>query len=484
MSSLANNLRKQSNVTTTTNGAKAFKSTTNANLDFFSKAGNMVYPNLIEAFNAALNEDTELALRNLLHMRDIRGDTGGYGIRDNTRNLLKWISINKPEIFKDTRLLQLIPTVGRWDDLFVLVVDEQKQKVSKGQIDVSRAVIKLLGTELMKEVPNGLLCKWLPKTGVVASKLRSYVKLDPKAYRQRLVKFRNVVETKMCNRQWSTIEYNKIPSKAGFIYRNAFRKQDGSRYEAFLGAVLKGEVKINSGTLYPHEVVGPSYYNIDTTKEAMWKNLPDFVKEGFSIFPMIDVSGSMSCGAYGAYTCMSISTSLGLYLSTRCKGPFQNLYLTFHERPTIGEVNPNDSLKTQLQKLHAAPWGGNTNLNAGFEALLKVAIKSKAKQEDLPTHLIVLTDGQFDSMVTGVTNFKSAEKSFKAAGYKLPTVVFWNLNARYDNQPVKAHTSGAVLVSGYSPAILQSILSGEEIKEPTPFEIMMNALTSDRYNVM
>jgi hypothetical protein len=169
----------------------------------------------------------------------------------------------------------------------------RKAKVSKGQIDVSRAVIKLLGTELMKEVPNGLLCKWLPKTGVVASKLRSYVKLDPKAYRQRLVKFRNVVETKMCNREWSAIEYNKIPSKAGFIYRNAFRKQDGSRYEAFLGAVLKGEIKINSGTLYPHEVVGPSYYNIDTTKEAMWKNLPDFVKEGSSIFPMIDVSGSI-----------------------------------------------------------------------------------------------------------------------------------------------------------------------------------------------
>ena len=114
MSSLANNLRKQSNVTTSQNGAKAFKSTTNANLDFFSKAGNMVYPNLVEAFNTALNEDTELALRNLLHMRDIRGDTGGYGIRDNTRNLLKWISINKPEIFKDTRLLQLVPTVGRW----------------------------------------------------------------------------------------------------------------------------------------------------------------------------------------------------------------------------------------------------------------------------------------------------------------------------------------------------------------------------------
>ena len=58
------------------------------------------------------------------------------------------------------------------------------------------------------------------------------------------------------------------------------------------------------------------------------------------------------------------------------------------------------------------------------------------------------------------------------------------MNARNGNQPVKAHTNGAVLVSGYSPAILQTVLSGEEVKEPTPFEIMMIALTSDRYDVM
>jgi hypothetical protein len=480
MSVIANAARKGANVTTTTNGAKAFKSTTNANLDFFSKAGNIEYPNLVEAFKAALAEDVELALRNLLHMRDIRGDTGGYGVRDNSRVLYKWIATMRPELYKDTRLLQAIPVVGRWDDLFHLV--------QEGDDAVSKAIIKFLGTELMKEVPNGLLCKWLPKKGIVASRLRSYVKLTPKEYRQRLVKHRNVVETKMCAKQWHAIDYSKIPSKAGFIYRNAFRKQDETRYNAFMNKVVKGEVTINAGTLYPHEVLGPGlargYSRIDPTKEGMWKNLKDFLPEGKSILPMIDVSGSMTCGSYGQYSCMDMSVALGIYLSERCKGPFQNLYMTFHERPSFGSLDPNKSLEANLQSVVRAPWGGNTNLNAGLELLLTLAIHKKAKQEDLPQYLIVLTDGQFDSMTTGKTNFNDAKAKYKAAGFDMPNIVFWNLNARVDNQPVKAHTSGSVLVSGYSPAILQSILSGEEIREPTPFEVMMTALTSDRYHIM
>lgn len=477
MSVIANAARKGANVTTTANGAKAFHSTNNANVDFFSKAGNVVYPNLVSAFTAALQEDVELGLRNLLHMRDIRGDTGGYGVRDNFRTLLVWIADNKPELFKTTRLLQAVPVVGRWDDLFVLVNEKHGP--------VSQAVIRFLGTELMKEVPNGLLCKWLPKKGIVASKLRSYVKLDPKAYRQRLVKFRNVVETKMCERQWTKIDYSKIPSKAGFIYRNAFRKQDEVRYNAFINAVTKGEVKINTGTLYPHEVVGSIYRGgVDATKEAMWKNLKDFLPEGKSILPIIDVSGSMTCNAYGSYTCMDISVSLGLYLASRCKGAFANLYMTFSERPKFQQYNPNQSLNENLRRCMAADWGMNTDLNKAFKLLLDTAISTKAKQEDLPQTLLVLTDGQFDSMVSGRTNFKQAQKDFEAAGYKLPTVVFWNLNARHANQPVKAGTEGSVLVSGYSPAILQSILACEEIREPTPFEVMMTALTSDRYNVI
>ena len=480
MSLIANSARKSANVTTTTNGAKAFKSTTNANLDFFSKAGNIEFPGLVPAFQAAMNEDLELALRNLLHMRDIRGDTGGYGVRKNFRILIKWLASNKPAVFKDTRVLKAIPVVGRWDDLFELVTDDHGE--------VSRAVVKYLGTELMKEVPDGLLCKWLPKKGVVASKLRSYVKLDPKAYRQRLVKFRNVLETKMCERQWSAISYDKIPSKAGFIYRNAFRKQDGTRYEEFLAKAASGEIKINTGTLYPHEVLGAGIANrrisIDTTKEAMWKNLPDFLPEGKSILPMIDVSGSMDCNSYGKFSCMDMSVSLGMYLSTRCKGAFKNLYMTFETRPSFGEISPNDNLETQIRKVVSANWDGSTNVEAAFQLLLDKAVKVKASQEDMPSHVIVLTDGQFDQMAGRNTTFNAVKAAYEKAGYELPVTVFWNLNARNGNQPVKAHTNGAVLVSGYSPAILQTVLSGEEVKEPTPFEIMMIALTSDRYSCL
>ena len=68
---------------------------------------------------------------------------------------------------------------------------------------------------------------------------------------------------------------------------------------------------------------------------------------------------------------------------------------------------------------------------------------------------------------------------FASAGYKTPAVVFWNLNAK-DNVPVKHDTSGVSLVSGFSPAIVKSILS-TDMDQFTPEGIMLKAVMVDRY---
>ena len=103
-----------------------------------------------------------------------------------------------------------------------------------------------------------------------------------------------LVETDMTENRWGDIEYGKLPSKAGLIYREAFRKHDGERYEDFINRVIKGEVKINAKTLYPHEILSKVRLKKDTTADAMWANIPNFVEEGASVLPMIDSSGSMT----------------------------------------------------------------------------------------------------------------------------------------------------------------------------------------------
>ena len=72
--------KNQSNKTVTENKAPAFKSTLDTNLDFFAKSGNINFP-VLSVFKQAFAEDRDLAIRNLLHMRDVRN---GKGIRDNS----------------------------------------------------------------------------------------------------------------------------------------------------------------------------------------------------------------------------------------------------------------------------------------------------------------------------------------------------------------------------------------------------------------
>jgi hypothetical protein len=73
------------------------------------------------------------------------------------------------------------------------------------------------------------------------------------------------------------------------------------------------------------------------------------------------------------------------------------------------------------------------------------------------------------------------ERKFNEAGYEAPSVVFWNLNARAGNVPVKHDKRGVALVSGFSPSIMTSILKAEELD---PTSVMMATLNSPRYSVI
>jgi hypothetical protein len=71
------------------------------------------------------------------------------------------------------------------------------------------------------------------------------------------------------------------------------------------------------------------------------------------------------------------------------------------------------------------------------------------------------------------------KRKYEEAGYAMPAIVFWNLNAK-DNVPVKHDKNGVALVSGFSPAIVKSVLS-TDTEQFTPEGIMLKAVMVDRY---
>jgi hypothetical protein len=127
-------------------------------------------------------------------------------------------------------------------------------------------------------------------------------------------------------------------------------------------------------------------------------------------------------------------------------------------------------------------WGMNTNLVAAMEKILKTAKDGNVPQEEMPEMLLILSDMQFDQCARfDDSAMQMIARKFEAAGYTLPKIVFWNLNS-HDNVPVKYDTRGVALVSGFSPAIMKAVLSGDT-DQFTPDAIMRKAVMVPRYEV-
>ena len=105
------------------------------------------------------------------------------------------------------------------------------------------------------------------------------------------------------------------------------------------------------------------------------------------------------------------------------------------------------------------------------------AIAFNVDPDSMPTMLLVLSDMQFDESQNSYgnemkTHYSWMEEEFEKAGYKLPKIVFWNLDAHFGTQ-ARCSDENVAMVSGFSPSIMKAIL---EAKEFTPIDVMLEAL--------
>ena len=459
----------------TANGMKARKSTANACVDLFFNIGASRGKNIIPAFTAAYVENRDLALRIALWARDVRG---GSGERELFKQILTHLELKHPEDAE--LLLAKVPEVGRWDDLFVFKTKPLKDKA-----------FTLLGDALRAR--NGLAAKWTPRKGELAREIREFYGMTPKQYRKSLVALTQVVETQMCSNDWDSINYSHVPSLAHARYKKAFGRH-GTTYAEYVAKLIKGDatVKINAGAVYPYDVlkgrIGYGARTMSKTEldaiQAQWDALPNYIGDA-NVLPLVDSSGSMTCAAGGynsksGLSCLEVAISLGLYFADKNKGKFKDTFLTFSNRPQL--INLKGTINQKIDQMNTGEVA-NTNLHAAFDKILSVALENKVPQAEMPETLVIFSDMQFDTCVKHDDSaIEMIARKYEAAGYELPKVVFWNLNAAYGNAPVKFDKSGTALVSGFSPAVAKSILSGS-MDDFTPEAIMLKTVMVDRYAV-
>ena len=465
-------------MTYTENGALTLKVSGNPLVDFFysvgSTRGNVKKAR--ELFWTAFHHNNTMAFKALFYARDVRE---GQGERSLFRHIIKDIANNEEAQPFLKRNLQWVPVFGRWDDLLCLA-----------DTPLEEDAIELIAQAIAGG--SALACKWAPREKsakrAIAKKIRLRLKMSPKEYRKHLSKYTSVVETQMCKRDWDSIEFGKLPSRAMKLYRKAFARNAPTSWQAYAEALVAGQEKVNAGAVYPHEIVrdisvcferGPER----TVLESMWENLPDYFNgSSRSILPVIDTSGSMTheIASDSSVTCLDVSIGLGMYCSQRSHGLFRDKFITFSHEPQLQEIT-GSSLFDKVDNLRRADWKYSTDIEKVFDLILNSATTNRIPQSEMPETVLIISDMEFNEAQHGTTNFGSIKTKYAQHGYDMPALVFWNVQSRGDNVPVRYDESGTALVSGFSPSIMKHILDCEEI---TPLAIVAAVLESRRYEVI
>ena len=498
--SLLNGMKSASNYKLTENGGITHKTTNSDLLDMFAMGAAMRKrsdEDVILMFQKAFAENAELAMKMLFYIRDVRG---GQGERRFFRTIMSWAATRKETRESVRKNIQYFPEFGRWDDLYCLVGTPLEK-------DALSFMKEQLALDVQCKTPS-LLAKWLKsenassgETKRLADVTRRYLGMTHREYRKTLSILRariNVLEVLMSANRWDEIEFDKIPSKAGLIYKNAFARRDiiKAKYEKF----AKDEnTKVNAATLYPYEVVekaiqlmGSQGWNrknvaLDNVDRLMinkyWDNLADYFNGAqLNALCMVDTSGSMSG------TPINVATALGLYCAEKAGGPFANHYISFSSRPQLIETAGVDFCD-KVDRIVRTNLCENTNIEAAFDMVLNTARANRVAQEDMPEYILVISDMEFDQATgnywrrsgSGMTTanaetvMETIARTWQKAGYEMPKLIYWNVDARQANIPMIGNRNVSY-VSGFSPSIFKSIITGK-----TGWDLMIEAICAERY---
>lgn len=505
--SFLEDMKSETTVGRTENGAMTYTSTLNANLDFYAQAGAMRsrLEDIRGLFAKAFDEHPEVALRNLIHLRNIR--LGGLGERSAYLEAFKYLidGRDKNKQLVNT-LMDYMAYVGRWTDLLDIIEYGHKRSIHFVEIHGVEIIGKQLEQDLihMKEGKAvSLLGKWLASTSSPTGRKRNLGALIAKRlnftgrsgfakYRKMIMMLRdylNVLEVRLASKEYDKIDLTQVPSKALFKYRKALQRHMPEEYECLLQKVESGETTMSAKLMMPHEVIGAyggrCVRDNDRSLEATWKSLDDVVK-GIkdNAIVVADTSASMT-GLGGYYHSertvepWNVAEGLAIYTAERLEGAFKGHFITFSSNPYLVQLPMAGTLQDKMKEYNRHSIVSSTNIQKVYDLILTTAVRYRTPQSELPSKILIISDMEFNLGAEGIPNHEQAKHKFAEYGYELPSIVYWNVDSRQDNVPARHNEYGVALVSGFSTNILTTVLGGDIT---TPEAMMMKVLMKPEYD--
>ena len=474
-------------MTTTNEGAFAFKNALNMCVEFFSKAGSMYdtptkKPYYVtntttakELFIAAFKEDPVTSLKLLFWLRDCRG---GAGNRSGARSIITYLADNATELMKAN--MHLIPVHGRWDDMKSLFKTPLRNEAG----------------EFWADAINGgdvLAAKWAKRH---YTPIRLSMDLKESEFRRLLATIRkdHIVEHQMCQQQWNDIDFKKVPSVAMARYSKAFTKHVPEAFQAYKEAVKSGAATVHADVLFPHDCIKNARMGDGEMAELQFNSLPNYL-EGTDekIMVICDTSGSMQTVVGGSVQAIDVSQGIALYCSSRLpeNSPFYKRFIAFCSESKFVDWRKH-TFQSALRDRNVFNGAvGSTRIDKALNLILKTAKERNIPQNLMPTTLLIVSDMQFTegacfsggwdshglNKAEALTEIEKAMIAFEEAEYQRPKIVYWNLDGM-DGQQATVNSENVGLVSGFSPSICKAIFGGEDF---SPYAIMIRAI--EKYKV-
>ncbi|KAL8404626.1 hypothetical protein RB594_009471 [Gaeumannomyces avenae] len=353
-----------------------------------------------------------------------------------------------------------------------------------------------------------------PTAGDQAEDRESFLRHARDSYRKDMTALRKqleVVERDVTAQTFDNIKYDRVPSIAMQNYAPVFAAKDTERFDEYVTKVAGGKAKISGAVLLPSTLVSKlrssrprakgAKTGASTAVEAkiaeleakvldgQWATLVQRIRDSGTLsssLAVCDVSGSMTYPTRSdGTTPMDSAIGLSLLVAEVAAPPFAGAFITFSENPRVQRVDVTDTFRQKVASLRGSDWGMSTNFVAVYEELiLPLAVKNNIRPEDMVKRVFVFSDMQFNEAESDQdrwsTSFERISTRYKAAGYEMPELIFWNLAGGRAGvtgvgdptapKPVTADTEGTALVSGYSQGMLKVFLDGGGFEGPEESE--------------
>ena len=452
--------------------------TNNPNLDLFIKMVRQINRDDLEIY---LEKSWEFdKLKTIAIIFNSRDRINGKKEKMISNYSMLWLKKNHNNIYKKN-IINYINLYGCWNDLNFFIKFNKKNNYE----------YKLFSEQLLKDIEilnndeiinkNISLCsKWVISPNhkdvikIARYLFNNELKNYQERYRKEIIKplrtHLDLLETKLCNKNYEEIDYKKIPAKALSMYVKSFKRNDAEKYQNYLNDVKNNKVAMKITGLLPHEIIKKYIQNIelieiDETLELQWKTFVNNFKNEYydnydDIIPIVDVSGSMFEGTgNNNIKPIYVSVALGLFLSELNRNELHNKVITFTNNPKFFEIR-GETLKDRIKCLLNAPFGLNTNFLKVADLIINNSIYHK--------RIICFTDMQFDSSYDN-SNYSLQDihnlfmSKFTNNNYEKPTLIYWNLNGKYNDCPINNDMENTSIISGFSEQLLKIILKTNEI---------------------